>query len=49
LQDEAGSSYLLKETDADPFARDKAFADLEYGWAKLMGEMALKPTEENTA
>jgi UDP-glucose 4-epimerase len=22
--------------------RDKAFADLEYGWAKLMGEMALK-------
>lgn len=42
LQDETGSSYLLKETDADPFVRDKAFADLEYGWAKLMGEMALK-------
>ena len=42
LQDETGSSYLLRETDADPFARDKAFADLEYGWAKLMGEMALK-------
>jgi nucleoside-diphosphate-sugar epimerase len=42
LQDETGSSYLLKEADADPFARDKAFADLEYGWAKLMGEMALK-------
>lgn len=42
LQDETGSSYLLKETDAAPFVRDKAFADLEYGWAKLMGEMALK-------
>jgi UDP-glucose 4-epimerase len=42
LQSETASSYLLKEEDADPFVRDKAFADLEYGWAKLMGEMALK-------
>jgi UDP-glucose 4-epimerase len=42
LQEKTGSSYLLKEDDADPFVRDKAFADLEYGWAKLMGEMALK-------
>jgi UDP-glucose 4-epimerase len=42
LQEKAGSNYLLKEDDADPFVRDKAFADLEYGWAKLMGEMALK-------
>jgi UDP-glucose 4-epimerase len=42
LQGKIGSSYLLKETDADPFVRDKAFADLEYGWAKFMGEMALK-------
>jgi UDP-glucose 4-epimerase len=42
LQDETGSSYRLKEDDADPFVRDKAQADLEYGWAKLMGEMALK-------
>lgn len=42
LQEETGSAYLLKEADADPFVRDKAFADLEYGWAKLMGEMALK-------
>lgn len=42
LQEETGSSYLLKEEDADPFLRDKAFADLEYGWAKLMGEMALR-------
>jgi len=42
LQEEAKSSYLLKEEDADPFVRDKAFADLEYGWSKLMSEMALK-------
>lgn len=42
LQAKVGSDYLLKEKDADPFVRDKAFADLEYGWAKLMGEMALK-------
>ena len=42
LQAQPGSNYLLKEEDADPFVRDKAFADLEYGWAKLMGEMALK-------
>jgi UDP-glucose 4-epimerase len=42
LQDEAGSTYLLKEEDANPFVRDKALADLEYGWAKLMGEMALR-------
>lgn len=42
LQEQTGSNYLLKEEDADPFVRDKAFADLEYGWAKLMGEMALR-------
>jgi len=42
LQEQTGSSYLLKEEDANPFVRDRAFADLEYGWAKLMGEMALK-------
>lgn len=42
LQTDAGSTYLLKEDDADPFVRDKAQADLEYGWAKLMGEMAMK-------
>ncbi|MCK4786558.1 MAG: Gfo/Idh/MocA family oxidoreductase [Desulfobacteraceae bacterium] len=29
LQEETGSDYLLKEEDADPFVRDKAFADLE--------------------
>jgi len=32
----------LKEEDADPFTPRKAFADLEYGWAKLMGEMSLR-------
>lgn len=42
LQTEANSEYLLKEEDADPFVRDRAQADLEYGWAKLMGEMAMK-------
>ena len=42
LQEQAGSDYLLKEDDADPFVRDKALADLEYGWAKLMGEMGLR-------
>jgi len=42
LQTQIGSSYLLREEDADQFTRDKALADLEYGWAKLMGEMALK-------
>jgi UDP-glucose 4-epimerase len=41
LQGEPGSQYLLKEDDANPFVRDKAMADLEYGWAKLMGEMTL--------
>lgn len=41
LQEETGSKYLLKEGDANPFERGKANADLEYGWAKLMGEMAL--------
>lgn len=42
LQEETGSSYLLKEDDADPFIKGKANADLEYGFAKLMGEMALR-------
>jgi len=41
LQDESGSSYLLKEEDADPFVRDKAFADLEYGWCILGGTLIL--------
>ncbi|MBI4454508.1 MAG: NAD-dependent epimerase/dehydratase family protein [Acidobacteria bacterium] len=32
----------LKEEDADPFKPGGALADGEYGWAKLMGEMALQ-------
>ncbi len=42
LQHATGSDYLLKEHDADPFVHGKSFADLEYGWAKFMGEMALR-------
>lgn len=42
LQRSGGGTYLLKEDDADPFLDGKANADLEYGWAKLMGEMALR-------
>ncbi len=42
LQEQTRSSRLLKEEDADPFVRDKAFADLEYGWTKLMAEMTLR-------
>jgi len=42
LQEDLGSSYLLKESDADPFIKEKSNADLEYGWAKFMGEMALR-------
>jgi nucleoside-diphosphate-sugar epimerase len=42
LQAETRSSYLLREENADPFVRGRTFPDLEYGWAKLMGEMALK-------
>jgi UDP-glucose 4-epimerase len=42
LQEDASAGYLLKEEDADPFIQGKSFADLEYGWAKLMGEMALR-------
>jgi len=41
LQEEAGSSYLLKEEDADPFVRDRAFADLEYGWCLHGGTLVL--------
>ncbi len=40
LQEKPG--YFLKEEDADTYTPGKAFPDLEYGWAKLMGEMALK-------
>jgi nucleoside-diphosphate-sugar epimerase len=44
LQEERieGGKIFLKEEDADPFETGKANADLEYGWAKLMGEMTLQ-------
>ncbi len=42
LQQAEGSDYLLREEDAHPFVQGRAFADLEYGWAKLMGEMGLQ-------
>jgi UDP-glucose 4-epimerase len=36
------TDYLLKEEDANPFDLDKFHAaDLEYGWAKFMGEVQL--------
>lgn len=37
-----GNTIYLKEEWADPFKEGCAAADGEYGWAKLMGEMALK-------
>lgn len=42
LQQDARNPIFLKEEMADPFIKGKAFADNEYGWAKLMGEMALR-------
>lgn len=36
-----GKRVLLREDWADPFADGCAASDGEYGWAKLMGEMAL--------
>ncbi|RLF10188.1 MAG: NAD-dependent dehydratase [Thermoprotei archaeon] len=42
LQDKIGSNYLLKEEDSDPKNLSGYLsADLEYGWAKLMGEVQL--------
>jgi UDP-glucose 4-epimerase len=37
-----GRTVYLREDQADPFRRGCAGADGEYGWAKLMGEMALR-------
>ena len=37
-----GGMVYLQEPWADPFVPGAALADGEYGWAKLMGEMALK-------
>jgi len=42
LQGKMNSNYLLKEEDTDPFKlEDYLSADIEYGWAKLMGEIQL--------
>jgi UDP-glucose 4-epimerase len=42
LQSEIGADYLLKEEDSNPFKlEDYLSADIEYGWAKLMGEVQL--------
>jgi nucleoside-diphosphate-sugar epimerase len=42
LQSKVGSNYLLKEEDAPVKRLDGPLSsDLEYGWAKLMGEMQL--------
>ena len=42
LQSDKDSRLLLKETDANFEEPGKAFADGEYGWAKLMGELQLR-------
>ncbi len=42
LQAKADSDYLLKEEDSNPSKLDRPLsADIEYGWAKLMGEIQL--------
>jgi UDP-glucose 4-epimerase len=41
LQADENSRLLLKEDDANFVEPGKAFADGEYGWAKLMGELQL--------
>ena len=42
LQSDKNSRLLLKEADANFEEPGKAFADGEYGWAKLMGELQLR-------
>jgi len=42
LQADAKDRYLLRESDANFEEPGKAFADGEYGWAKLMGELQLR-------
>jgi len=42
LQSQIGADYLLREKDSDPFDLENYLsADIEYGWAKLMGEVQL--------
>ena len=42
LQSDKDSRLLLRESDANFEEPGKAFADGEYGWAKLMGELQLR-------
>ena len=42
LQADENSRLLLQESDANFEDPGKAFADGEYGWAKLMGELQLR-------
>jgi nucleoside-diphosphate-sugar epimerase len=42
LQSDKNSRLLLTETDANFDEPGKAFADGEYGWAKIMGELQLR-------
>jgi UDP-glucose 4-epimerase len=42
LQNDKHSRSLLREEDANFEEPGKAFADGEYGWAKLMGELQLR-------
>jgi nucleoside-diphosphate-sugar epimerase len=42
LQSDKDSRFLLREGDANFEEPGKAFADGEYGWAKLMGELQLR-------
>jgi nucleoside-diphosphate-sugar epimerase len=42
LQSDKDSRLLLREADANFEEPGKAFADGEYGWAKLMGELQLR-------
>jgi len=42
LQDDPHSTLLLSEPDANFEEAGRTFADGEYGWAKLMGELQLR-------
>jgi nucleoside-diphosphate-sugar epimerase len=42
VQSTGGKAVYLKEEWADPFVPGAAASDGEYGWAKLMGELALR-------
>lgn len=42
LQASVDSNYLLREEDTNPFSLNRPLsADIEYGWAKVMGEIQL--------